>query len=61
MRSGAKGSGYYTNVKALLGASGNDTVDGAGAVPNAMVHHTGSCVHYEGAGLPLSLVPFAFI
>eukprot|EP01051_Picozoa_sp_SAG22_P005289 SAG22_NODE_309_length_12657_cov_34.643733_4_plen_277_part_00 len=38
---GANGSGYFTNVKALLGANG-DPVTGAGAVANAVVHHTGS-------------------
>ena len=38
---GANGSGYFTNVRALLGPSAT-AVMGAGAVGNAVVHHTGS-------------------
>jgi|EP01047_Picozoa_sp_COSAG01_P018571 hypothetical protein len=37
---GANKSGYFTNVRALLGANG-DPVTGAGAVGNAVVHHVG--------------------
>lgn len=37
---GATGSGYFTNVKALLGPS-NSAITGAGVVGNAFVHHTG--------------------
>ena len=38
---GANGSGYFTNVRALLGPS-ESSVTGAGSVANAVVHHTGS-------------------
>ena len=38
---GALGSGYFSNVRALLGPSAS-AVTGAGAVGNAVVHHTGS-------------------
>ena len=38
---GANGSGYFTNLKALLGPNA-DPVTGAGAAGNALVHHVGS-------------------
>ena len=38
---GANGSGYFSNVRALLGSS-QSAVTGAGEVANAVVHHTGS-------------------
>ena len=41
------GSGYFTNVKALLGAN-NDSVTGAGSIPVAAVHHIGGAFDAPG-------------